>query len=136
MKDPELIVLNFRGQLQCRRGKTRGSNRGLLENLESESPGKRYGKSLENTNLEKSFPLMRRELEAILERCVLPATIPGFPTIRRMTLGMNSPMLVPSVQAREVVERQQRGFTHGRDPLFIGYAAATYFHKSEIRLNS
>ena len=75
-------------------------------------------------------------METILERDVLPATIPEFSTVRLMTLGMNSLLLVPSVQARKVVERQQRVFTHGWDPLFIGYSAATYFHKCEIKLNS
>ena len=34
----------------------------------------------------KSFELVKRELEAILEKEVLPASIPEFPTVRRMTL--------------------------------------------------
>ena len=38
----------------------------------------------------KSFELVKRELEATLEKEILPATNPEFPTVRRMTLGMNS----------------------------------------------
>ena len=55
----------------------------------------------------------------ILERDVLPATIPEFPTVRRM------PLVV-----------WQRSFKHGWGPLFIGYSAAAYFHKSGIKINS
>ena len=51
----------------------------------------------------KAFDLIRKELEMILEWDMLLATIPEFPMVRRMTLGVNSPMLVPSAQAREVV---------------------------------
>ena len=69
----------------------------------------------------KSFDFVKRELETILERGVLPATIPEFPTVRRMTLAINSPMMVPAIHAREVVERQQKLFTDGWDTLFIGY---------------
>ena len=53
-----------------------------------------------------------------------------------MTLGMNSPMVVPSLHARATVERQQREFTDGRDSLFIGHPAAVYFHICEIKLNT
>ena len=56
--------------------------------------------------------------------------------MRLMTLRMNNPMLVPSVQAREVVEQQQGVFRQSWDPLFVGYSAAAYFHSSEIKLNS
>ena len=66
---------------------------------------------------------------------MLPAAIPEFPTVRRMTLGMNSPMVVPSIHAREDVEQQQKMFMHSWDPLFIGYSAAVYFHTSEIKIN-
>ena len=52
----------------------------------------------------KSFEIAKSELETLLERDVLPAAIPEFPTVRRMTLGMNSPMVVPSLQARATVE--------------------------------
>ena len=44
-----------------------------------------------------------------------------------MTLGMNSPMVVPSIHAREAVDQQQKTFTHSWDPLFTGYSAALYF---------
>ena len=45
-------------------------------------------------------------------------------------------MVVPSLHARATVERQQREFTDGWDPLFIGYSAAVYFHTSETKINS
>ena len=84
----------------------------------------------------KSFELVKRELEAILEKEVLPTSIPEFPTVRRMTLGMNSSLVVPSLFARTMAEEQQREFTDGWDPLFIGYTAAVYFHTSDIKINS
>ena len=117
VKDLELIVLNFRGQLQCRMGGKR------------ERPIKSYPKFWILNPLEKhtreiviirswteAFDLIRKELEMILEKELLTAIIPELPTVRRMTMTMNSPMLVPSAQAREVVKRQQRAFTQGWDP--------------------
>ena len=68
----------------------------------------------------KSFELVKKELEATLEKEILPATIPELPTVRRRTLGMNSSLVVPSLFARATVERQQEEFTPGWDPLFIG----------------
>ena len=84
----------------------------------------------------KSFELVKRELEAILEKEVLPASIPEFPTVRRMTLGMNSSLVVPSLFARAATEEQQKEFNDGWDPLFIGYSAAIYFHTSDAKINS
>ena len=84
----------------------------------------------------KSFELVKRELEATLEKEILPATIPEFPTVRRMTLGMNSSLVVPSLFARATVERQQKEFTDGWDSLFIAYTAAVYFHTCDIKINS
>ena len=84
----------------------------------------------------KSFELVKRELEAILEKEILPTTIPEFPTVRRMTLGMNSSLVVPSQFARAAAEGQQREFTDGWDPLFIGYTAAVCFHTCDIKINS
>ena len=81
----------------------------------------------------KSFELLKRELEAILEKEVLSVSIPEFPTVRRMTLGMNSPLVVPSPFARAAAVEQQKGFTYGWEFLFIGYTAAVYFHTSEIK---
>ena len=77
------------------------------------SPEKQIRAVLRIPNWADAFDLLREELEMILERNVLPATFPEFLTVRRMFLGLNSPMMVPSVQAREVVERQQRAFTQG-----------------------
>ena len=54
----------------------------------------------------KAFDFMRKELEMVLQRYVLPATTPEFPTARRLNLGMNSLMLVLAVHAREGVEGQ------------------------------
>ena len=56
---------------------------------------------------------MKKELEMILEREVLSTTVPEFPMVRRMTLGMNSPLVVPSLHARATVEKQQKEFTDG-----------------------
>ena len=66
----------------------------------------------------------------------LPVTVPEFPTVRRMTLGMNSSLVVPSLFARATVEKQQKEFTDVWDPLFIGYTAAVYFHTCDIKINS
>ena len=76
----------------------------------------------------KSFELVKRELEAILEKEILPTTIPEFPMV--------SSLVVPSLFARAAAERQQREFTDGWDPLFIGYTAAVYFHTCDIKINS
>ena len=84
----------------------------------------------------KSFELVKRELEATLEKEILPATIPVFPTVRRMTLGMNISLVVPSLFARATVERQQNEFTDGWDSLFLGYTAMVYFHTCDIKINS
>ena len=54
----------------------------------------------------------------------------------RINLGLTSPLLLPSVQAKRMVERQQKVFTYGWDQLFIGYSAAAYFHSSQIKINS
>ena len=56
----------------------------------------------------RSFEFTKKELETILEQ--------EFPTVRRMTLGLNSPSILPFLHARATVERQQREFTNGWDP--------------------
>ena len=137
VKDPELVVYNFRRQLQCRMG---GKREGPIETYPkfcNLNPLTTSGQEILRTPAwKKSFVLVRRELEAILGKEILPATIPEFPTVRRMTLGMNSSMVVPSLFARAAAERQQKEFTDGWDPLFIGYTAAVYFHTCDIRINS
>ena len=80
--------------------------------------------------------MVKRELEATLEKEILPATIPEFPTVRRMTLGKNSSLVVPTLFTRATVETQQKEFTDGWDPLFIGYTAAVYFDTCDIKINS
>ena len=71
-----------------------------------------------------------------MEKEILPATMPEFPIVRRMTLGMNSPLVVPSIMARMTTEEMQKYFTDGWDPLFVGYSAAVYFHTREAKINS
>ena len=137
VKDPELVVFNFRGQLQCRMG---GKREGPIETYTkfwNLNPLTANGQEiLRIPAWKKSFELVKKELEATLEKEVLPATIPEFPTVRRMTLGMNSPLVVPSLFARATVEKRQVEFTDGWDPLFIGYTAAVYFHTCDIMINS
>ena len=137
VKDSELMVYNFRGQLQCRMG---GKREGPIETYPkfwNRNPLTESGQEvLRIPAWKKSFELVKRELEAILEKEILPTTIPEFPTVRRMTLGMNSSLVVSSLFARAAAEGQQREFTDGWDPLFIGYTAAVYFHTCDIKINS
>ena len=51
-------------------------------------------------------------------------------------MGMNSLLVVPSLYARAAVEKQQREFTDGWDPMFIGSTASVYFHTCDIKINS
>ena len=44
--------------------------------------------------------------------------------------------MVPSLHARATVEKQEKEYTDGGDPLFIGYSAAVYFHTCDIDINS
>ena len=137
VKDPELVVYSFRGQLQCRMG---GKREGPIETYPkfwNLNPLTANGREiLRIPAWTKSFELVKKELEAILEKEVLPANIPEFPIVRRMTLGMNSSLVVPSPFARTTTEEQQKEFTDGWDPLFIGYTAAIYFHTSDAKINS
>ena len=64
---------------------------------------------------EGSFELVKTELEMTLEKKNWPTVVPEFPTVRSMILGMNSPLVVPSLDARAAVEKQQREFTDGWD---------------------
>ena len=124
------MVYSFRGQLQCRMGGKR------------EGPIETYPKFWNLNPLTASgqevlrIPTWKKSFEAILEKEVLPTSIPEFPTVRRMTLGRNSSLVVPSLFARAAAEEQQREFTDGWDPLFIGFTAAVYFHTCDIKINS
>ena len=107
VKDPELMVFNFWGQLQCRMG---GKHEGPIEaypkfwNLNPVIGDK--GEVLRIPAWKGSFELVKKELEMILEREVLPTTVPEFPMVRRMTLGMNSPLVVHfGKAAKRVYER-------------------------------
>ena len=108
VKDPELVVFNFRGQLQCRMG---GKREGPIETYPkfwNLNPLMANGQEiLRIPAWKKSVELVKRELETTLEKEVLPATIPEFPAVRIMTLGTNSSLVVPSLFARATVERQQ-----------------------------
>ena len=109
VKDPELMVFYFWGRLQCRTG---GKREGPIEaypmfgNLNPLAADKQ--EILRIPAWKGSFELVKKELEMILEREVLPTTVPEFPMVRRMTLGMNSPLVVPSLYARATVEKQQK----------------------------
>ena len=137
VKDAELIVYNFRGQLQCRMG---GKREGPIETYPkfwNLNPLTADGREILRIPVWKdSFALVKRELESIMEKEILPATMPEFPIVRRMTLGMNSPSVVPSIIARMTTEEMQKDFTDGWNPLFVGYTAAVYFHTSEAKINS
>ena len=105
VKDPELVMFNFRGQLQCRMG---GKREGPIETYPkfwNLNPLTANGQEiLRIPAWKKSFELVKKELEATLEKEILPATIPEFTTVTRMTLGMNSSLLVPSLFARATVD--------------------------------
>ena len=98
VKDPELIVLNFSSQLQCRMSGKRENPIEVCPKFWNLNPlEKQAGEILEIPTWMDAFDLIRKELEVTLERNVLPATLPEFPTVRRMTLGMNNLLKVPSV---------------------------------------
>ena len=114
--------MQLQGQLQCRLG---GKREGPIEvypkfwNLSPVARDKREVLRIQAWT--RSFEFTKKELETIVERDILPAAVA---TVERMTRGMNSPLVVPSLLARATVERQQRDFTDGWDLLFIGYSAA------------
>ena len=137
VKDAELIVYNFRGQMQCRMGGKREGPIEMYPKFWNLNPLTADGREILRIPAWKEcFALVKRELETIMEKEILPATMPEFPIVRRMTLGMNSPLVVPSIMARMTTEEMQKDFTDGWDPLFIGYTAAVYFHTSETKVNS
>ena len=137
VKDPESVVFNFRGQLQCRMGGKREGSIETYPKFWNLNPLTADGQEiLRIPAWKKSFALVKRELEATLEKEILPASVPEFPTVRRIDLGMNNSLVVPSLFARATVEKQQKEFTDGWDPLFIGYTAAVYFHTCDIKINS
>ena len=137
VKETELVVFSFRGQLQCRMGGKCECPIETYLKFWNLNPLKADGQEiLRIPAWEKSFELVKRELEATLEKEILPATIPEFPTVKRMTLGMNNSLVIPSLFAIATVERQQKEFTDGWDPLFIGYTASVYFHTCDIKINS
>ena len=107
VKDPELIVLNFKGQLQDRiGGRKREGPIEVYPKFWNLNPVARDTREvLRIPAWTKSFEFAKRELATILDQEVLPTAIPEFPTVRRMMLGMNSPMVVPSLHARAAVER-------------------------------
>ena len=78
--------------------KTTGSDQSLLKGLELEPSGETSWRDLEDNGLNGGLRHdKKKELEVILERDVLSATLPEFLTVRRMRLEMSTPMLVLSV---------------------------------------
>ena len=79
VKDQDLMVYNFRGQLQCRMG---GKREGPIETYAkfwNLNPPTASGQDvLRILAWKKSFELVKRELEAILEKEILPTTFPEF----------------------------------------------------------
>ena len=75
--------------------KTRRSDRSLPKVLKFESSVEKAREIMRVSTWTEAFDLIRNELEMVLERDVLPATLPDFTTVRQMTLGLNNPILVP-----------------------------------------
>ena len=103
--------------------------------MEPESSDEGQEGCLENPGVVEEFRIHEKGIGNDTRAGCATAAVPEFPTVRRITLGMNSPLVVPSLHARATVERQQREFTNGWDPLFIRYSAVMYFHKCEIKIN-
>ena len=78
-------------------------------------------------NWKETFKLVRKELVVILYQDILAVTLQEFSIIREMFLGRRSPLLLPSIEARFLVDQQQRAFTEGCGPLFVGYLAEANF---------
>ena len=133
VKDPELVVFNFWGQLQCR---MKGKREGPIEtypkfwNLNSLTANGQ--EILRIPAWKKSFELVKKGAGGATGE----GSLTRDHSLRRMTLGMNSPLVVPSLFARATVQKQQVEFTDGWGPLLIGYTAAVYFHTCDIKINS
>ena len=97
--------------------------------LELESPCETNQKSFENTDLKKGSRLDKEGTGDVSGA----GCATGFPTVGQTTLGMNSPMLMPSVQAREVVERQQKVFTQGWIPCSLDTLRLRIFTRARSR---
>ena len=127
------MVFNFRGQLQCRMGD--GKRGGPIEaypkfwNLNALAADKH--EILRIPAWKGSFDLVKRELETILEREVLPTVVPEFPMDRRMTQLWSLPY------TRELWLRSNKGCSQTvGTPLFIGYTSAVYLHTCDIKINT
>ena len=84
IKDPELIVLNFRGQLQCKTGGKRDGSIEVYPKIWNLNPiAKDPREVLRIPAWTKSFEFTKGELETTIGRGVLLAPIPDFPTVRR-----------------------------------------------------
>ena len=85
------MVLNFRGKLQCKMG---GKREGPIESepmFRNLNPlQKQTRQVLKIPTWTEALDLTIREMEMIPERDVPPATLPEFPPVRQMTLGMNN----------------------------------------------
>ena len=77
VKDPELVVFNFLGQLQCRMGGKRERPIETYTKFWNLNPLTADGQEiLRIPRWKKSFELVNRELEATLEKEIRPATVP------------------------------------------------------------
>ena len=54
--------------------------------MEPELGGEGQEGSFEDPGVVRGFEFTKKELETILERDVLPAAVPEFPTVRRLTV--------------------------------------------------
>ena len=83
---------------------------------------------------------MKKELEMTLEKEILPIVVPEFPIVRRMTLGMKSPLVVPSLDARAAVEKQQRELTEWLGsrvyPIYSGSLLPHVRHQDKLMDNT
>ena len=137
VKDAELMVYNFRGQLQCRMGAKREGPIETYPKFWNLNPLTAGGQEiLRIPAWKKSFELVKRELEAIMEKEILPTTIPEFPTVRRKTVRMNSPLVVTSLFTRAAAEELQKGSLMAGIPCSLATLKQFFFHTSEIKINS
>ena len=116
VKDLELVIYSFRGQLQCRMG---GKREGPIETYSqfwNLNPLTANGQEiLRIPAWKKSFELVKRELEAILEKEVLPVSIPEFPTVSEGHIALKEDEMVFATRryrapyGLEQVEMRQEG---------------------------
>ena len=85
IKDPEFMVLTYRGELQCRMGGKREDpiEASALQFWKLNSLEKQAREVLKIPTWTEAFDLIRKELVCFFERDKLLATLPEFPTVRQ-----------------------------------------------------